>query len=364
MNRTYTTYNNNLLYIGFNQNSSCFCVGTEKGFNIYKSSPLNDFYIKDMKGGIGFISMFDNSNILALVGGGKRPLAALNKLIIWNDATSKILFEIEVDSRILNVKIKKSLIAIIQKKKIKLYYYDSLENLFNYKNIDTISTPENRNGIFGLNLSSNINIISYISKNIGEIVIKIYDEFKKDKEINYKIKKISAHQSEVTFMTLNNNGDMLASCSEKGTIIRLFSTKTGNLIKELRRGTDYAEIYSLNFDKNSNYLICGSSKGTIHIFNVKENEGIQNPKSFLSSIGSYLNIQSDYLKNEWSFSHYHIDIKGKYLVNFTDENSFVIITDNGMYYRCIFYPSKGGECKTLQKNDFLFIELNEDDFLV
>ena len=363
MIRSYTTYNKDFLYIGFNQDSSCFCIGTEKGFTIYKSSPLNDFYIRDMKGGIGFICMFENSNILGLVGGGKRPLAALNKLIIWNDATSKILFEIEVDSRILNVKIKKSLIAIIQKKKIKIYFYDSLENLFNYKNIDTIATPENKNGLFGLNLDPSKNIISYLSKNTGEIIIKIYDDLKKDKEINNKIKKISAHQSEITYMTLNYNGEILATCSEKGTIIRLFSINTGKLIKELRRGTDYAEIYSLNFDKSSNYLICGSSKGTIHIFNVKENKGVKNPKSFLSSLGSYLNIQNEYLQNEWSFSQYHIEVKSKYLVNFVDENSFVIITEDGIYYRCKFNPSTGGECTTLQQKNFPFMDLNDDDFL-
>ena len=363
MDNSYTIINNKVLFIGFNQNSSCFCIGTDNGFIIYKSSPLNDYYTRELDGGIGIISMFGNSNILALVGGGKRPFAALNKLIIWNDATSKILCEITHDFRIVNVKIKNALIAVIGKKRIKIYYYDSLKNILNYQNIDTIETPDNKTGIFGLNLDPNIHIISYLSNNIGEILIKIYDEPKKDKEITYKIKKIIAHQSDVTYMALNYKGDLLASCSEKGTIIRLFSTKKEELVKELRRGTDYAEIYSLNFDKNSQYLICGSSKGTIHIFNVKENEGIKNPKSYFSSIGSYLNIKNDYLSNEWSFAQYHIDCKGKNISTFVgEENDFVVITYNGMYYRSNFINSKGGECKTLQKKEFLGINYN-DDFL-
>ena len=363
MNRSYTI-NNNLLYFGFNQNCSCFCIGTEKGFTIYKSIPLNDHYTRELNGGIGIISMFNNSNILALVGGGKRPYSSLNKLIIYNDATSKQLCEIEVESKILDIKIKNSLIVIIMKKKIKLYYYDSLENILNYKNIDNIDTPDNRSGILGLNLNPDINIISYISKKIGEIIIKIYDKINIYEELKYKIKKISAHQSEITYMTLNYQGDILASCSEKGTIIRLFSVKNGNLLKELRRGTDYAEIYSLNFDKNSHYLICGSSKGTIHIFNIKENEGVKNPKSFLSSIGSYLNIQNDYLKNEWSFAQFHIESKGKYITNFVgDNNIFVILTNDGLYYRVKYNPSTGEECKILQQEKYLFIEAKDDDFL-
>ncbi len=36
----------------------------------------------------------------------------------------------------------------------------------------------------------------------------------------------------------------------------------------MRRGSDKAEIYSISFDCNSNWLACSSDKGTIHIFAV------------------------------------------------------------------------------------------------
>ena len=104
-----------------------------------------------------------------------------------------------------------------------MYYYDSLQNILNYKLIDTIDTPENKSAIFGLNLNPNKNYIAYISKKIEEIIIKKYDEFKKDKEAKYKIKKIAVHQNEITYISLNNKGDLLASCSEKGTIKTIFS---------------------------------------------------------------------------------------------------------------------------------------------
>ena len=358
MEKSYSE-DNTLLYFSFNQNSSSYCIGTDKGYTIYKSVPLNDYYIRELNGGVGIISMFNNSNILALVGGGKRPFSPQNKLVIWNDATSKTICEITVDFKIKNIKIKDSLICIIGENKIKVYYYNSLDNVKDYKEIDNIETLKNKNGIFGLNLNPQKHIISHLSKKIGEVIIKKYS--KKDNKINSKNKSISAHQSEITCMSLNYDGDLLASCSEKGTIIRLFSTSKGELIKELRRGTDYAEIYSLNFDLNSQYLICSSSKGTIHIFNVKKNEGAKNPKSFLSSIGSYLNIQNDYLKNEWSFSQYHIDFKGKNIVSFCPEsNNFVVLTENGMYYRSCFSPSNGGECGTVQKKDYLYLEIDDD----
>lgn len=60
----------------------------------------------------------------------------------------------------------------------------------------------------------------------------------------------------------------MASASDKGTLIRLFSTESGAPIQEVRRGTDKAEIYSIAFDRQSKWIACSSDKGTIHIFTV------------------------------------------------------------------------------------------------
>ena len=48
-------------------------------------------------------------------------------------------------------------------------------------------------------------------------------------------------------MTLNFQGTLLATASDKGTLIRLFSTEDGTPMQEVRRGSDKAEIYSIAF---------------------------------------------------------------------------------------------------------------------
>jgi len=66
---------------------------------------------------------------------------------------------------------------------------------------------------------------------------------------------------------MNDDGTLLVTASEKGTLIRIFDLKNeGKALREYRRGSDRAEIFNLVFTKDSNYVGCSSDKGTVHIF--------------------------------------------------------------------------------------------------
>jgi len=95
---------------------------------------------------------------------------------------------------------------------------------------------------------------------------------------------IPAHETNLSCFALNFDGTLLATTSEKGTLIRIFDTSTGRNLQEVRRGADRAEIFSLAFNYNSNWLACSSDKGTVHIFSinpkgVEKTEKPKKPKS-------------------------------------------------------------------------------------
>ena len=342
-----------ILYVTFNQDGSCFCVGTETGFMVYSSYPLKLKCKRDLLGGIGIIEMLYSSNVIALVGGGSNPKYDDNKVIIWDDSQCNIIVEILVTFQVKNIKINKTKIFIIGETEISVFSFGH-----NYFKIDSINTCQNKNGIFGISLDSKTNIICYPT-DIGKITIKNYDIKLKD---NYKTDKIKAHQSEIVSLVMNYDGSLLASASKQGTIIRIYQTNDCTLIQELRRGTKSSDIYSLVFNFNSQYLACSSNKGTIHIFNVKNEQNIvQNQKSIFGTITSFLGIQSEYLNSEWSFAQYHLDYKGKSVVSFYNKDSIIVLNTDGKYYLSEFDINNGGECSTAIESNFLEIEKEKKD---
>merc|ERR1712127_419635 len=60
---------------------------------------------------------------------------------------------------------------------------------------------------------------------------------------------IDAHETSLAALSLSLSGTLLATASERGTLIRLFSTKdkNGTLLREFRRGVERANIFSIAF---------------------------------------------------------------------------------------------------------------------
>lgn len=79
---------------------------------------------------------------------------------------------------------------------------------------------------------------------------------------------IPAHGTPLRAMDLSSDGEILATASETGTLIRVFSTGNCAKIGELRRGVDHAVVYSVAISPNSTLLAVTSDKSTLHIFDL------------------------------------------------------------------------------------------------
>ena len=338
---------NSMLYINFNQDSSCFAVGTQTGFRILNSIPFKNNFCRDMNGGIGLIEMLNRSNILALIGGGMSPRYSSNKLVLWDDHKQKEISEMRFMSSVRNVKMKRDRIFVVTEDKIYVFNFNTLELLESYE------TKNNTKGIISISLKGN-NILAYPSKKeIGSVVVRDLD---KQNEI-----VIPAHKGPINFLQLNKDGTILATASDKGTLIRLFSTLNGELIQELRRGSENAEIYSIAFDNTNRFLAVSSDRKTIHIFiinkedkiEIKENEEntISNKKSMFGNIGNFFGIGKKYFNSEWSFAQFKINSNKSICTFVPNDYSIIVVSNDGKYYQASFDPKIGGECKKIQEKN-------------
>lgn len=80
------------------------------------------------------------------------------------------------------------------------------------------------------------------------------------------INVVEAHRSPLSFITVNDAGTLLATASDKGTIIRVFSIPSARKLYQFRRGSMPSRIYSMSFNTTSSLLCVSSATDTVHIF--------------------------------------------------------------------------------------------------
>ena len=77
---------------------------------------------------------------------------------------------------------------------------------------------------------------------------------------------VEAHRSPLSFITVNDAGTLLATASDKGTIIRVFAIPSARKLYQFRRGSMPSRIYSMSFNTTSSLLCVSSATDTVHIF--------------------------------------------------------------------------------------------------
>jgi len=383
---------NELLFVGFNQDSGCFACGTDSGFRIYNSDPFKETFQRDFnKGGIGYVEMLFRCNILALVGGGRNPRYPPNKVMIWDDHQNRCIGELSFRSEVRAVKLRRDRVVVVLEYKIYVYNFADL------KLLDHIETTQNVKGLCALCPYSSNTVLVCPGLQKGHVRVELYD--------HKKTTLIEAHETALACFALNFDGTRLATASETGTLIRIFDTASGSALQELRRGADRAEIYSICFHPSSAWLAVSSDKATVHIFSLKasskgagsasgnaqdaaaQQQSLDRPngqsveekagsssgssgsssavakKSNPTSSFSFMkNLLPKYFSSEWSFAQFRVPDghNTRTIVAFgQDAHSIVVVAADGTFYKALFDPEKsGGEC--VQESFAKFIKSPEE----
>jgi WD repeat-containing protein 45 len=315
-----------MLCTTFNQDSTCFAYGTEYGFAVYNCDPPTVRFkrFEQNRSGIGVLDLLDRSNLLALVGGGPQPRYSPNTLIIWDDYKNDKIAELEFNDPVVGVKLHRQLILVSTISKAYLY---RLEDIDLVKSFDTI----NPKGL--LSLAPESLMVAVPGSVKGTVIVDSYKTSKRQ--------IIIAHENSVAAMVLNKSGTRLATASDRGTIIRVWDTASGELVREFRRGLEVVVITSMCFDSETTRLVVCSDKGTIHVFSLMTGD-LQNRKSSLAYIGDYLPA---YFSSEWSSISFEVPANSMCTLSSTSVDSIYVVSPDGQFRRYTYDTQTGvGQC--------------------
>ncbi|KAI0551477.1 WD40 repeat-like protein [Xylaria curta] len=239
------------LSVAFNNDSSRFAVGLDSGFCIFLASTCQIQTARVFNAGLGLVQMMGNANYLALVGGGRSPKFPQNKVIIWDDSKGKVAFEIAALTAVRGVQITKTRVVVVQQNSVRLYAFE--------KPPKPLAKYETADNLLGLCCLTDKYLV-FPGRTPGHVqVVRLATD---------SVSILPAHSSSLRALQLSADGELLATASEKGTLVRIFATGSGAKLAERRRGSENATIFSLRFSPSGNMLACTSDKGNLHIFDV------------------------------------------------------------------------------------------------
>jgi autophagy-related protein 18 len=206
------------------------------------------------------------------------------RLQIKNTKRESIICELTFPTTVLAVRLNRKRLVIVLEDQIYLYDIQTMKLLY------TIETSPNPMAICALSPSSESCYLAYplpqkasslaaapphappnsthVAPTTGEVLL--FDAVKLE-----AINVVEAHRSPLSSIAFNNEGTIMATASDKGTIIRVFSVPDAHKLYQFRRGSMPSRIFSMAFNITSTLLCVSSATETVHIFKL----GPQQPSS-------------------------------------------------------------------------------------
>lgn len=173
------------------------------------------------------------------------------QVIIWDDAKQKAVITLEFRSAVNRVRLSRSHMMVALLNSVHMYAFSSPP-----EKLSVFETADNPLGLCCLGSK----VIAFPGRTPGQVQMVELD--------TGNVSILPAHSSPLQAMNLSPNGEILATASETGTLVRVFSVANSARIGELRRGVDHAVIYSLEISPTNDVLAVTSDKATLHVFDI------------------------------------------------------------------------------------------------
>ncbi|XP_064376230.1 WD repeat domain phosphoinositide-interacting protein 2 isoform X3 [Dromaius novaehollandiae] len=176
---------------------------------------------------------------------------------------------------------------------------------------------------------------------------------------------IPAHDSPLAALAFDASGTKLATASEKGTVIRVFSIPEGQKLFEFRRGVKRCvSICSLAFSMDGMFLSASSNTETVHIFKLEtvKEKPQEEPTTWTGYFGKVLMASTSYLPSQVTemfnqgraFATVRLPFCGHKnicaLATIQKIPRLLVGAADGYLYMYNLDPQEGGECTLMKQH--------------
>lgn len=264
---TKSTESKNGLFVSFNQDCTSLAVSTNNGYRILSLNAIDSLaeICENETEDICIAERLFSSSLLAIV-----SLSSPRKLKVCHFKKGTEICNYSYGNTILAVKLNRARLVVCLEESLYIHNIRDMRVLHAIRD-----TPPNPSGLCALSTDSDNCYLAYPgSSTIGEV--QIFDT------INLHSKMmIAAHDSPLAAMSFSPSGQLIATASEKGTVIRVFNVTEGTKLFEFRRGVKRCvTISSLAFSPGATFLAAASNTETVHVFKLVD------PKELPSQSGS------------------------------------------------------------------------------
>ncbi|XP_045925093.1 WD repeat domain phosphoinositide-interacting protein 1-like isoform X2 [Micropterus dolomieu] len=344
----------------FNQDTTSLSVGTKTGYRLFSVTAVDklDCIHEGECPDVYIVERLFSSSLVVVV-----SLSMPRRMNVYHFKKGTEICNYSYSNNILSVRLNRQRLVVCLEESIYIH------NIKDMKLLKTLlNTPTNLSGLCALSVNHSNSYLAYPgSATIGEITV--YDANNLS-----TLTLIQAHDSPLAALTFNASGTKLASASEKGTVIRVFSIPEGQRLFEFRRGMKrYVSISSLSFSADAQFLCASSNTETVHIFKLEQHSPSQEEVSptwsayvgkMFTAASTYLPTQvSDMMHQDRAFATVRLNMFGLKnicalatvcvcfsFVRIQKLPRLLVASSDGFLYIYNVDPQDGGECVLVQKH--------------
>lgn len=275
----------NVLSISYSASGKRFITGLNDGLRIFRTDNCLTTQRPNIPFELGiFIAEALDDRYYAYAYTHKNRDGGPNVVVFWDAVLDRELSKLDFHEPVLGIRMTPKWMAVILEERTVLFQYQQIQPQSlptpplkepedggeNTRDDGPVRSPNHVHSLhrtaantYALACLSN-DLLVLPAKTSGQIqLISLKPGASSSKRV------LKAHSHPLRCLALSNDGSLLATASEQGTLNHVYNTTTLDQLANFRRGVDPAIVHGLAFSPGNRWMASTSDKGTLHVFDLR-----------------------------------------------------------------------------------------------